>query len=166
MSFPSIPSSSFGRCASSWFRWQGTSGEKTKDGEKVHLAILPRKLKKCEGSLLIGHWRVRRPHDRVRVQMSTGGDGPNVTHLGGPSRLLKKAVCRLVKKISEARLRRQLSRAAREKSTRVGVLRRYVGATPLGVGMIPAAIERHYPKRLLKAGWWHMSLFQQPGRQK
>ncbi len=28
--------------------------------------------------------------------------------------------------------------------------------------MIPAAIERNYPKRLLKAGWWHMSLFQQP----
>jgi len=27
--------------------------------------------------------------------------------------------------------------------------------------MIPAAIERNYPKRLLKAGWWHMSLFQQ-----
>jgi len=30
--------------------------------------------------------------------------------------------------------------------------------------MIPAAIERNYPKRLLKAGWWHMSLFQQPAR--
>ncbi len=30
--------------------------------------------------------------------------------------------------------------------------------------MIPAAIERNYPKRLLKAGWWHMSLFQQPVR--
>ncbi len=28
--------------------------------------------------------------------------------------------------------------------------------------MILAAIERNYPKRLLKAGWWHMSLFQQP----
>ncbi len=28
--------------------------------------------------------------------------------------------------------------------------------------MIPATIERNYPKRLLKAGWWHMSLFQQP----
>ncbi len=41
----------------------------------------------------------------------------------------------------------------REKSTRVGVLRQYVGATPLGAGMIPAAIERNYPKRLLKAGW-------------
>jgi hypothetical protein len=39
---------------------------------------------------------------------------------------------------------------------------RYVGATPLGAGMIPRAIERNYPKRLLKAGWWHMSLFQQP----
>ncbi len=49
-----------------------------------------------------------------------------------------------------------------EKSTRVGVLRRYVGATPLGAGMIPAAIERNCPKRLLEAGWWHMSLFQQP----
>jgi len=30
--------------------------------------------------------------------------------------------------------------------------------------MIPAAIERNYPKRLLTAGWWHMSLFQQPAR--
>jgi len=28
--------------------------------------------------------------------------------------------------------------------------------------MIPAAIERNYPKRLLTAGWWYMSLFQQP----
>jgi hypothetical protein len=28
--------------------------------------------------------------------------------------------------------------------------------------MIPAAIERNYPKRLLKAGWWHMIFFQQP----
>ncbi len=51
---------------------------------------------------------------------------------------------------------------AREKSTSGSVLRRYVEATPLGAGMIPAAIERNYPKRLLKAGWWHMSLFQQP----
>ncbi len=54
---------------------------------------------------------------------------------------------------------------AREKSTSAGVLRQYVGATPLGAGMIPAAIERNYPKRLLKAGWWHMSLFQQPDRE-
>ena len=30
--------------------------------------------------------------------------------------------------------------------------------------MIPAAIERNYPKRLLTAGWWHMSLFQQPAK--
>ncbi len=45
-----------------------------------------------------------------------------------------------------------------------GVLQRYVGTTPLGAEMIPAAIERNYPKRLLKAGWWHMSLFQQPAR--
>jgi len=30
--------------------------------------------------------------------------------------------------------------------------------------MIPAAIERNYPERLLTAGWWHMSLFQQPAR--
>jgi len=45
-----------------------------------------------------------------------------------------------------------------------GVLRRYVGATPLGAGMIPAAIECNYPKRLLKAGRWHTSLFQQPTR--
>ncbi len=54
---------------------------------------------------------------------------------------------------------------AREKSTRVGVLRRNVGATPLGAGMTPAAIERNYPKRLLKVGWRHMSLFQQPARE-
>ena len=54
------------------------------------------------------------------------------------------------------------SRAAREESTSGGVLRRYVGATPLGAGMIPAAIERNYPKRLHEAGCWHMSLFQQP----
>ncbi len=26
--------------------------------------------------------------------------------------------------------------------------------------MIPAAIERNYPKRLLRAGWWQMGLFQ------
>jgi len=26
--------------------------------------------------------------------------------------------------------------------------------------MIPAAIERNYPKHLLKAGWWQMGLFQ------
>ena len=26
--------------------------------------------------------------------------------------------------------------------------------------MIPAPIERHYPKRLLWAGWWQMGLFQ------
>ncbi len=30
--------------------------------------------------------------------------------------------------------------------------------------MIPAAIERDYPKRLPEAGCWHMSLFQQPAR--
>ncbi len=54
------------------------------------------------------------------------------------------------------------SRAAREKSTTGGVLRRYIGTTR--AGMIPAAIERNYPKRRLKAGWWHMSLFQQPAR--
>ncbi len=56
------------------------------------------------------------------------------------------------------------SRAAREKSTSGGVLRRYVGATPLGARMILVAIECNYPKRLLKAGWRHMSLFQQPAR--
>ncbi len=50
---------------------------------------------------------------------------------------------------------------AREKSTSGGVLRWYVEATPLGARMIPAAIEHNYPKRLLTAGWWHMSLFQQ-----
>jgi len=27
--------------------------------------------------------------------------------------------------------------------------------------MIPTAIERNYPKRLLRAGWWQMGLFQQ-----
>ncbi len=32
--------------------------------------------------------------------------------------------------------------------------------------MIPAAIERNYPKRLLKPGWWHMSLFQQTASRK
>ncbi len=53
---------------------------------------------------------------------------------------------------------------AREKSKRVGVLRRYVGPTLLRRRMIPAAIERNYPKRLLEAGWWHLSLFQQPAR--
>ncbi len=26
--------------------------------------------------------------------------------------------------------------------------------------MIPVAIERNYPKRLLRAGWWQMGLFQ------
>ena len=62
------------------------------------------------------------------------------------------------------RVRVEDSRAAREKSTSGDVLRRYVGATPLGAGMIPAAIECNYPKRLLKAGWWYMSLFQQPAR--
>jgi len=30
--------------------------------------------------------------------------------------------------------------------------------------MIPAAIERNYRKCLFKAGWWHMSLFQEPAR--
>ncbi len=39
-----------------------------------------------------------------------------------------------------------------------------MGATPLGAGMTPAAIERNYPKRLLKAGWRPMSLFQQFAR--
>ncbi len=31
--------------------------------------------------------------------------------------------------------------------------------------MTPTAIERNHPKRLLKAGWRHMSLFQQPARE-
>ncbi len=72
-----------------------------------------------------------------------------------------------------ARLRRELpsglslrvedSRAAREKLTSGGVLRQYVGATPFGAGMIPAQIERNYPNRLLKAGWWQMALFQRSG---
>jgi len=51
---------------------------------------------------------------------------------------------------------------AREKSTRVGVLGQYVEATPMGAGMIPAAIERNYPKRPLKAGWRQTGLFQRP----
>ena len=62
------------------------------------------------------------------------------------------------------RIRVEDSRAAREKSTSGGVLGRYVGATPLGVGMIPAALERNYPKRLLTADRWHMILFQQAVR--
>ncbi len=49
---------------------------------------------------------------------------------------------------------------AREKSTSGGVLGQYVGATPLGAGMIPKAIELNYSKRLLRAGWWQMGLFQ------
>ena len=49
---------------------------------------------------------------------------------------------------------------AREKSTRVGVLRQYVGVSPIGAEMIPAAIERNYLKRLPGAGWWQMGLFQ------
>ena len=48
----------------------------------------------------------------------------------------------------------------REKSTRVGVLRKYVGATPSGAKMIPAATERNYPKRLPRVGWGQMGLFQ------
>jgi len=36
----------------------------------------------------------------------------------------------------------------------------YVGATPLGAEMIPAAIERNYSKRLPRAGWRQMGLFQ------
>ncbi len=31
--------------------------------------------------------------------------------------------------------------------------------------MIPAAIERSYPKRLPKVGCWHMSLYQRPARE-
>ncbi len=53
---------------------------------------------------------------------------------------------------------------AREKSTSGGECRQYVGATPFGAEMISAEIERDYPIRLLSAGWWHMSLFQQPAR--
>ncbi len=58
------------------------------------------------------------------------------------------------------RVRVEDSRAAREKSTSDGVLRPYVGATPFGAAMIAAQIERNYPKRLLRAGWWQMGLFQ------
>ncbi len=53
---------------------------------------------------------------------------------------------------------------AREKSTRVGVLRRYVGATLLRAGKFSRAIERNFHKRLLEAVCRHMSLFQQPAR--
>ncbi len=49
---------------------------------------------------------------------------------------------------------------AREESTSGGVLKQYVGATPMGAEMISAAIERDYPKRLLSAGWRQMGLFQ------
>ncbi len=41
-----------------------------------------------------------------------------------------------------------------------GVLKQYVGATPIEAEMISAAIERDYPKRLLSAGWRQMGLFQ------
>jgi len=51
---------------------------------------------------------------------------------------------------------------AREKSTRGGVLRRYIGATPIGAKMISAPLERTYPKRLPRIGWWQMGLFQRP----
>ncbi len=64
----------------------------------------------------------------------------------------------------EAQTRGELSRAARDKSTRVGVLKQYVGATPFGAEMIPAAIERNYLKRLLRAGWWQMGFFQRPDK--
>ncbi len=67
---------------------------------------------------------------------------------------------RLLKKFGWQAGQKDLRGEAREKSTSGGVLRQYVAATPLGAGLIPAAIERNYPKRLLKAGWWHMSLFQ------
>ena len=53
---------------------------------------------------------------------------------------------------------------AREKSTRVGVLRQYVGAIPSGAEIIPAATERNYPKRLPRAGWGQMGLFQRSGK--
>ena len=52
---------------------------------------------------------------------------------------------------------------AREKSTSGGVLRQYVGATPMGAEMISAAIESDYPRRLLSAGWRQMGLFQRSG---
>ena len=45
-----------------------------------------------------------------------------------------------------------------------GVLRRYVGATLLRAGKIPRPINCRIQKRLLEAGCWHMSLFQQPTR--
>jgi len=53
---------------------------------------------------------------------------------------------------------------AREKSTSGGVLRQHVGATPFGPAMIAAQIERNYPKRLLRAGWQQMGLFQRFGK--
>ena len=40
-----------------------------------------------------------------------------------------------------------------------GVLRRYVGATLLRAGKFPRPIKRHFYKRLLEAGCWHMSFF-------
>ena len=81
-------------------------------------------------------------------------------HAQDINRVLKNPVHRPVKKVPAARLRRELSRVAREKSTRVGVLRQYVGATPFEVETIPAAIERSYHKRLLRAGRWQVDHFQ------
>jgi hypothetical protein len=49
---------------------------------------------------------------------------------------------------------------AREKSTSGSVLRQYVGATPIGAEMISAPIEHDYSKRLPRAGWRQMGLFQ------
>ncbi len=51
------------------------------------------------------------------------------------------------------------SRAARDELTSGGVLRRYVGATLLRAGKFPRPIKRHFYKRLLEAGCWHMSFF-------
>ncbi len=76
-----------------------------------------------------------------------------------PNKFLKRSCLQASQKDLRGEALTLLSRAAREKSTSGCVLRRYVGA-----GMIPAAIERNYPKCLLKAGWWHMSLFQPPAR--
>ncbi len=76
--------------------------------------------------------------------------------------MLENPVHRPVKKVPGARRARNRSFDLAQDRLSRGVLRQYVGATPLGAGMIPAAIERNYPKRLLRAGWWQMGLFQRP----
>ena len=53
---------------------------------------------------------------------------------------------------------------AREKFTRDGVLKQYLGATPLRAKMIFPPTERTQPKHLPRTGWWQMGLFQRAVR--